>query len=324
MTSGPASVPVSAARPAFHRYRREAGVALLLAAVLLVVGVLRPGFLAAGNLRDILVNSVTPAIAAVGMTALIVAGAIDISIGSMLAVCAVAAAELAKAGWGTAGVLAASLVVGGLLGSLNGALVAFAEIPSIIVTLGTMGVLRGLMTWITGGIWIRDLPPGFSAWTDARLLSLPLPVWAAAAVAGAVGMAMARLRWGRWLYAVGSQARSSRLSGVPVRQVTFGAFVLLGALVGMAAFVFASRFSLVQSNAGHGFELQVITGVVVGGTDIFGGRGTVLGSMLGVLLITTVETALTFLRVAPEWAPAVQGALILAAILGDGFKGSDR
>jgi rhamnose transport system permease protein len=135
---------------------------------------------------------------------------------------------------------------------------------------------------------------------------------------------MARLRWGRWLYAVGSQVRSSRLSGVPVRQVTFGAFVLLGALVGMAAFVFASRFSLVQSNAGHGFELQVITGVVVGGTDIFGGRGTVLGSMLGVLLITTVETALTFLRVAPEWVPAVQGALILAAILSDSFKGSDR
>jgi rhamnose transport system permease protein len=182
-------------------------------------------------------------------------------------------------------------------------------------------VLRGLMTWITGGVWIRDLPPGFSAWTEARLLGLPLPVWAAASVAAAVGLAMAHLRWGRWFYAVGSQARSSRLSGVPVRRVTFGAFVLLGALVGMAAFVFASRFSLVQSNAGHGFELQVITGVVVGGTDIFGGRGTVLGSMLGVLLITTVETALTFLRVAPEWVPAVQGALILAAVVGDAVGG---
>jgi ribose/xylose/arabinose/galactoside ABC-type transport system permease subunit len=140
-------------------------------------------------------------------------------------------------------------------------------------------------------------------------------------VAATVGLAMARLRWGRWFYAVGSQARSSRLSGVPVKKVTFGGFVLLGSLVGMAAFVFASRFSLVQSNAGHGFELQVITGVVVGGTDIFGGRGTVLGSMLGVLLITTVETALTFLRVAPEWVPAVQGALILAAVVGDSFGG---
>jgi ribose/xylose/arabinose/galactoside ABC-type transport system permease subunit len=103
--------------------------------------------------------------------------------------------------------------------------------------------------------------------------------------------------------------------------VTFSAFVLLGALVGMAAFVFASRFSLVQSNAGHGFELQVITGVVVGGTDIFGGRGTIFGSMLGVLLITTVETALTFMRVAPEWVPAVQGALILAAVVGDAVRG---
>jgi rhamnose transport system permease protein len=183
-----------------------------------------------------------------------------------------------------------------------------------------LGVLRGLMTWITGGVWIRNLPTGFSAWTEGYGLGLPLPVWAVLAVAAAMGLAMARLRWGRWLYAVGSQPRSARLSGVPVRQVTFGAFTLLGALVGLAAFVYASRFSLVQSNAGRGFELQVITAVVVGGTDIFGGRGTVLGSMLGVLLLTTVETALTFLRVAPEWVPAVQGALILVAVVGDAVR----
>jgi ribose/xylose/arabinose/galactoside ABC-type transport system permease subunit len=296
------------------------GVAALLVVILLGVGALRPAFLAGGNLRDILVNSVTPAIAAVGMTAVIVAAEIDISIGSILAVCAVVAAELAKTGWPAAGVLIATLGTGGLLGGLNGALAAYAEIPSIIVTLGMMGVLRGLMTWITGGIWIRDLPPQFSAWTEARALGLPLPVWVAGAAAAAVGLAMARLRWGRWLYAVGSQRRSARLSGVPVRAVTLGAFALSGALVGLAAFVFASRFSLVQSNAGRGFELEVITGVVVGGTDIFGGRGTVLGSLLGVLLITTVETALTFLRIAPEWVPAVQGALILVAVLGDALR----
>jgi ribose/xylose/arabinose/galactoside ABC-type transport system permease subunit len=292
-------------------------VAALLVALLLVVGALRPGFLASANLRDILVNCVTPAIAAAGMTAVIVAGAIDISIGSILAVCAVVAAELAKAGWPTPGVLAAALGAGALLGGFNGALTAYAAIPSIIVTLGMLGVLRGLMTWITGGVWIRDLPPQFSAWTEARLLGVPLPVWVAGVTAAAIGLAMARLRWGRWIYAVGSQPRSARLSGVPVRRVTLGVFTLLGALVGLAAFVYASRFSLVQSNAGRGFELQVITAVVVGGTDIFGGRGTVLGSILGVLLITTVETALTFLRVAPEWVPAVQGTLILIAVLGD-------
>src|SRR5581483_9224203 len=122
---------------------------------------------------------------------------------------------------------------GGLLGAVNGWLVAFADIPSIIVTLGTLGVLRGLMTWITGGVWIRDLPPAFSAWTEAPWLAVPLPVWLAVVVVAAVGAAMARLRGGRWLYAVGSQARSARLSGVPVRRVTFGAFVLLGALVGL-------------------------------------------------------------------------------------------
>jgi rhamnose transport system permease protein len=295
-------------------------VAALLLLLVLGVGWARPGFLAGGNLRDVLVNSVTPAIAAVGMTALIVAGAIDISIGSILAVCAVVAASLEKAGWPTSGVLAAALAAGGLLGGLNGTLVAYAGIPAIIVTLAMLGLLRGLMTWITGGVWIRDLPPAFSAWTERTLVGLPLPVWLAVLVAAAVGLGMARWRWGRWLYAVGSQPRSARLSGVPVRGVTLGAFVLLGSLVGLAAFFYASRFSLVQSNAGHGFELQVITGVVVGGTDIFGGRGSVWGSMLGVLLLATVETALTFLHVAPEWVPAVQGALILAAVLGDALR----
>ncbi len=304
--------------------KREAGVAALWVVTLRGVGARRPGFPVGGNLRDILVNSVTPAIAAAGMTAVIVAGAIDISIGSILAVCAVVAAELARAGSPTVGVLVAALGTGGLLGGLNGALAAYAEIPSIIVTLGMLGVLRGLMTWITGGVWIRDLPPQFSAWTGARLMGLPLPVWAAGLAAAAVGLAMARLRWGRWVYAVGSQPRSARLSGVPVRAVTLSVFALLGALVGLAAFVFASRFSLVQSNAGRGFELEVITGVVVGGTDIFGGGGTVLGSLLGVLLITTVETALTFLRIAPEWVPAVQGALILVAVLGDAVGGGRR
>jgi ribose/xylose/arabinose/galactoside ABC-type transport system permease subunit len=254
------------------------------------------------------------------MTALIVAGGIDISIGSILAVCAVVAASLAKEGWPTAGVMVATVAAGAMLGSVNGGLVAFAGIPAIIVTLGMLGILRGLMTWITGGVWIRDLPVSFAAWTDVRWLELPLPVWLAFAVATGVGVAMARLRWGRWLYAVGSQARSARLSGVPAQRVTFGAFVLLGALVGLAAFAYASRFSLVQSNAGRGFELQVITGVVVGGTDIFGGRGTVAGSLLGVLLLTTVETALTFLHVAPEWVPAVQGGLILLAVLGDAVR----
>jgi ribose/xylose/arabinose/galactoside ABC-type transport system permease subunit len=217
-------------------------------------------------------------------------------------------------------VLAAALAAGGVLGGVNGALVAYAGIPAIIVTLAMLTVLRGLMLWITGGVWIRNLPPSFSAWTEATPLGLPLPVWLAAAVALVVGVGMARTRWGRWLYAVGSQARSARLSGVPVQRVTFGAFVLLGALVGLAAFVYASRFSLVQSNAGRGFELQVITAVVVGGTDIFGGRGAVLGSVLGVLLLATVETALTFLHVAPEWVPAVQGALILVAVLGDALR----
>lgn len=310
------SVTAAPAR-ALGDYRREGGVALLILILTGALGTAAPGFLAADNWRDILLGSAAPAIAAVGMTGLIVAGAIDISVGSQLAVCAVVAGLSARAGWPLPLVAAASVGAGALLGLLNGLLVARAGIPAIIVTLGMMGILRGLMTWITQGVWIRNLPPSFTALGEGAWLGVPYPVWIAAGCAVAGALFLARTRPGRYAYAIGSNARAARLAGVPVADVLTTLFVLSGALVGLAALVQASRFTVIQSNMGKGFELQVITAVVVGGTDIFGGRGTVLGSVLGALLLGVVGTALTFLRVPAEWEPTVQGALILAAIVGN-------
>jgi ribose/xylose/arabinose/galactoside ABC-type transport system permease subunit len=206
------------------------------------------------------------------------------------------------------------------LGSVNGALVAGARIPAIIVTLGTMGIIRGAMTWATRGVWIRGLPDWFRDLGEAAPLGAPLALWVMAAVGLSVTVLMARTRPGRRFYAVGSSAHAARLAGIRVARVLLLAFVFVGALTGLAALVYATRFTVIQSNAGKGFELQVIAAVVVGGTDIFGGRGTVPGTYLGVLLLATIGTALTFLHLPAEWEPAIQGGLILAAVMGRGSR----
>jgi rhamnose transport system permease protein len=297
---------------------------VLLFALLALVGTIslfRRDFLYAANLRIILDNAAAPAVAAAGMTALIVAGGIDISVGSVLAVCAVAGATLAKQGWSLPGVAAAAMLTGAALGAFNGALVAGFGIPPIVATLATMGGLRGFMIWRTGGDWVPDLPPSVRALSVDHFFGLPATVWIAALVVAGMGLFLARTRPGRQCYAVGSNARSAQLSGIPVRWVTLRTFVALGALVGLSALLYTSHFTVVQSDAGQGFELQVITAVVVGGTNIFGGQGTVLGSALGVLLLAVISPALTFVQdvthINAAWEPAVQGALILAAVLGD-------
>ena len=292
---------------------------MALVVLILAVGLLRPDFLKPGNLRDILVNASIPAVAAAGMTVLIVAAQIDISVGAILAVSAVVAANLAQRGLPVPVLLVAALGAGALLGAVNGSLVAGLGIPSIVATLATMGALRGLLVMATHGDTI-PVPSPLSSLGSASLLGLPLLVWAAAAVCVGTSLYLSRTRPGRQHYAVGSNARSSELSGVPVRRVTFRSFVLLGALVGFGGFLFAARFSPVAPKAQPGFELEVITAVVVGGTDIFGGRGTVLGTVLAAVLLSTIGTALVFLgsffkELRSEIQPAVQGMLILAAVL---------
>jgi ribose/xylose/arabinose/galactoside ABC-type transport system permease subunit len=301
--------------------RREAALCFALVALVAAVSAARPDFLTPENLRGILEQAAPYAVAAAGMTALIVAGGIDISIGSILAVCAVAVALLVKQGWPLPVAAAGAVLAGAVLGGVNGLLVARFKIPPIVATLATMGGLRGLMVWATGGNWVRELPPSFNWLYVHRPLGLPLTVWIAALVVAGMALFLARTPAGRQCYAVGSHARSAELSGVRVGWVMFRSFVMLGALVGLSAVLYVAPFSFVQTDAGQGFELAVITAVVIGGTNIFGGQGTVLGSALGVLLLGVIRPGLVYLQtltgLKAEWGPAVQGALILAAVLWD-------
>lgn len=284
------------------------------------LAVAAPRFYEPDNLRDVLVAAAPLLVAAVGMTAVILARQIDISIGSQFAICAVVAGLLAKAGLAMPLAAAGAVAVGGLLGALNGFLVAAFGLPAIVVTLATMVGLREGLRWATEGVWVQDLPRGFQ-WMglgqDAGRFVIPgvaLVVWAAAA------WAMRHMAAGRAVYAAGSDAEVARLAGLRPRRVVFAVFVAMGALTGLAAVLTAIQFIDVQTNSGVGFELRVIAAVVVGGTSIAGGRGSLVGSVLGVLLLATAGPALTYLGAEAFWDRALQGLIILAAVAADAFS----
>jgi rhamnose transport system permease protein len=290
---------------------------LAYALLLLIVGAITPAFFNAGNLRDLAMNNAAVLIVALAMTLVILVGQIDISVGSQFAVCTIAAGWLAQSGVPMPAVLLAVIVVGALMGALGGALVAWLRMPSIVVTLALMVAWRDGLRWITEGEWVQNLPAGFQ-WFGLEQWSGQLLIIAIAIlVLLGSGWVLRTMVVGRSIYAVGSDAEAARLVGIEPPRIIFAVFLIMGALVGLAATLNATRFSIVPSNAGIGLELKAIAAVVVGGTAITGGRGTLIGTVVGVALLGTIGTALTFLGINPFWEKAIQGAIILAALVSD-------
>jgi rhamnose transport system permease protein len=299
-----------------HRYNRELSVAAVYGLVLLAMAAFAPSFFR-GEFAGTWVRAAPVIVAAVGMTLVIIARHIDISIGSQFSVCGVVAGALAKMGLPVPLVVVATVAAGLLMGVANGALVAFAGLPSIVVTLATTVVLRESLRWAREGEPVRNLPAAFQWFGLSQTAGETVLVVIAAVVLAASAWGMRNLSGGRAVYAVGSDAAAARLAGIRPRQVTFATFALLGGLVGLSALMNAVRFPQVDVNAGLGMELQVIAAVVVGGTAITGGRGTLLGTLAGVALLVTVGPALTFLHLPAQWERAVQGCVILAAVASD-------
>jgi rhamnose transport system permease protein len=303
-------------------HTREVSVAGAIAALALVLAVAAPGYFSPGNLSDLFLSNLPVLLIALGMTLVIVTGEIDISVGSMFAICGVAAGILSKSGWPVWLACAAACLVGAGLGSLNGALVSYAGIPSIVVTLATMVALRDGLRWATDGAWVQDLPPAFQ-WLGLTQGAFP---WGAAAITGTLTAAFAwglrHLAAGRAIYATGSNPGAARLAGLNTSAVKWLAFTVLGSLTGLAAVINAVRFNQIPSNAGIGLEMKVIAAVVVGGASVSGGTGSVAGTMLGVILLAAIGPALTFLGVSAYWERAIQGGIILIAIAVDGLRHS--
>lgn len=249
-------------------------------------------------------------IAAVGMTLIIVRGGIDISIGAALALSGVSGALLLKAGWPAPAAVAAGVAVGAAVGAANAALLLGLRIPPLIATLGTMSLLRGVLVPLGPREWIRDFPEGFRAlgtgafWPFVLLLAAVL-----AAEAFTRGTAL-----GRSIYLAGGNEKAARVCGIDTWKTDLFVYTAAGALVGLAAMVYAARVGQVGTTDGQGFELEVIAAVVLGGTHIFGGEGTVYGSVLGALLFKLMTRLLVALHVPALWEPVVTGGAILLVV----------
>jgi rhamnose transport system permease protein len=305
------------------RYRREASVGLTIVALCLVLAVAAPGFFAPDALSDLFLANLPVLIVALGMTLVILTGQIDISVGSVFAICGVAAGLLAKAGLPLPFAALAACLVGAILGGINGALVAYVRIPSIVATLATMVALRDGLRWATEGVWVTDLPPNFQ-WLGLTQTSYPVVIAATAiALQAAFAWGLRNLQAGRAVYATGSNREAARLAGLHTDRVTFWVFAMAGSLTGLAALLNSVRFNQIPSNAGLGLEMKVIAAVVVGGTAITGGRGRVMGTLLGVILLGAIGPALTFLGVSAYWERAIQGAIILTAVAFDAVRALD-
>jgi ribose/xylose/arabinose/galactoside ABC-type transport system permease subunit len=296
---------------------------VLLLAIIAAVGAVNHAFLRPANLRDMLIDDVPTVIVACGMTLVLVTGEIDISVGSLMGLLATVLGQITSpshAGLPVAAGIAAVLLLGLGVGLINGFLVTVARMPSIIVTLAMLTILQGVGLMLMNGEWITDMPAGLRFFGIGSWLGIPVSLWTAVA---AVLIFMLLASWtplGRRLWAVGSNPDAARLAGLPARKLKVFAFAMTGLLTAVATVVSVPRLGVIESGVGQGFELLVITCVVVGGTSISGGRGTVLGSVLAVLLLGAVGNMLIFLHLglsATYWERAIQGAFILAAVLAD-------
>ena len=306
------------------RFRSEISVALAIIVLLILLAFLAPGFFTRENVSDLALANMPVLIIALGMTLVILTGHIDISVGTMFAICSVAAGEFAKLGLPAWAAGIAACAIGAMLGSISGVLVAYVRIPSIVVTLAAMVAFRDALRWITQGAWVQDLPASFQWFGTTRGASNAITFLIAGALALVIGWGLRNVSVGRSVYSTGSNENAARLAGIDSALVTFSVFAITGALTGCAALLNSIRFNQVPSNAGIGMEMKVITAVVVGGTAITGGRGSVQGTLLGVILLGIISPALTFLGFSAYWERAIQGLIILSAVAFDAVRSRFR
>jgi ribose transport system permease protein len=312
-----------AARQVSERGVEGAEVVLLgaLALLWLVLGIGTDTFFAASNLQNILATVAPVTIIGVGMTAVIVTAGIDVSVGSALAVVLVVVAKLVRdSGLGLVPAVLVGLVVGGVLGVVNGVLVACGRVHPIIITFGTLNIFRFVALQAFDGKEIAGVPGtlGFlGGGAEGRSFGVPHSWLLAVLLAAGIWFYMRHAPTGRHLYAIGGNAPAARLAGVRVTRRLVSVYSITGVLVGLAACCVIGGGGLVAQSAGTGLELQVIAAVVIGGTSILGGRGSVLGTVLGALLVGTVTSAVTLLGWRSELTTLFIGLFILLAVGAD-------
>ena len=325
--SSPTDAPLGAPAPGRRSVlggllrTRELGIVLALALLVGYTAANHHRFLSGQSIRDILLNTAILAVMASGQAVVVITRNIDLSVGSVLGLSAFTVATVMSDNRGLPMVVALllGLAVGAVCGLLNGVLVRYGRVPALVVTLGTLYVYQGVTYSWAGGQQVNadELPPHFLNFAGDSILGVPWLVLIALVVVGGVSLVMRNYRVGRELYAMGSSPQAAELAGIRVARNTLGAFLLSGALAGLAGVLFAARFGTVDASAGTGYELNVVAAVVVAGVAVFGGSGSVWGAGLGALLLTVIGSALAVLDINQFWQQAIVGALIVLAIGAD-------
>lgn len=295
---------------------QELVVFVVIIVLFAVVAMINPRFLSDTNLTSIFSGNAYVAVAAIGMSLVIISGNIDVSVGSLIGVLATISGTLAVNGYPILICWLAPLVVGIAINAFVGILVAYVRIPSIVVTLGMLSVLKGGLISATAGAWINDLPPDFML-AQFRLFGIPSPIYFMVILTILAALWMRYASFGRTIYAIGGNPDAARVAGIRIERSIVGVFMIHGFFAGIAAVLFATQLQVIQSTVPPNLELTVITASVVGGVSILGGTGTVVGSTLAAILFAAIGSALIFTNVSAYWLRAVQGLLILATVLAD-------
>ena len=296
----------------------------LVALMIVMAGLVTTGapqFLSPGNLGQVTAMAAIIAIVAAGEAMVVMTKNIDMSLESTIGLVAFLVGVLLRGSLPVPAAWAVGIGVGLLLGMVNGALITAFRIPAIVVTLGTLSIFRGIVFIFAGGkqVDVADLPPGYTDLATDSVLGIPLFVIVAVVIVTAVALMLYKTRFGRQVYAVGSNAEAAAILGIHSRTVTFAVFALAGMLGGIAGVMWGIYFGTIYATSASGVVLQIVAAVVVGGVSISGGTGTVIGAALGALFLALINNALLVLQMPQELLQAIYGAVILIAVSADAF-----
>ncbi len=301
----------------FNVSLRDAGTILGLLIIVVVFSLLTPVFLTAPNLINILQQSSLNAVIALGMTLVIISGGIDLSVGPTAALSAVIGATLMVAGVPIYLAILAALGVGILCGLFNGVLVAYAGLQPFIVTLGGLSLYRALALIYTGGNPVFGIPPEFRALTNGTLLGIPNPVIIVAVIALLLWILLNKTPLGEYILAVGGNEEAARIAGVPVAKTKVATFVISGSLASIAAMILVGRLGAAEPTIGNLWELDAIAAAAIGGASLMGGKGSIVGTLIGAIILGALRNGLTLMNVQAFYQLLATGIIIIAAMLID-------
>lgn len=290
-------------------------IGLLL--ICIIISVISPRFLTVSNVLNVLTQVSVNAILAIGMTFVILTGGIDLSVGSVLAITGAVVANFAKSGGNILPGIIVSIIIGAAIGLFNGLIVSKGKIQAFIVTLATMTIFRGVTYVFTNGDPISGLGNNISFIGNNSLLGIPIPIFLILIVLFIAWYALNQTRFGRYVYALGGNEDSARLSGINTNKIKTLVYVISGVTAAIGGIIVTSRIGSASPNAGTGFELDAIAAVVLGGTSLAGGEGSVTGTIIGALIIGVLNNGLNIMNVSPFYQSIVKGAVILLAVLLD-------